>query len=102
MDDEEDNWKPQEGQKYTKDKESHGRRDCGWSTQGKLRFNELMTKVAQDRTTNAKVEDIFRCEMEEHNRNQRPGKRKCIRQEEHIEMLTSKEVMERVAEVNSR
>ena len=94
---EDKNWIPTKQQKYTRDKDRQGRHDCGWSREGKLRFNELMTKVARDRVNNPNVESTFLQRMEEVNMNDGQKKRKRIQVEEpHVEMLTSKEVMHRV------
>lgn len=94
---EEENWIPTKQQKYTRDKDGQGQGDCGWSREGKLRFNKLMTRLAHDHVNNPNVEKTFLKRMEEVNKNDGCKKRKCTQVEEpHVEMLTSKEVMQSV------
>ena len=58
-----------------------------------------MKIVAQDRIDHVSVEEQYKGEMEEHNNNQGRKKRKrTVEEQQHIEMLTSKDVMQMVAE----
>lgn len=58
-----------------------------------------MTLVAQDRINHISVEERYKGEMKEHNNNQGQKKRKrMVEEQQHIEMLTSKDVMQMVTE----